>query len=129
MRKYDIMSIQGVFMKKYKVGSSVEGTVTGIENYGIFVSIDKDYSGLIHISEISADFVRDVNDYVKVGEKVNSKIIEIDDANNQLKLSLKDTLKDNGLAKSIHAEDGFNSLKERLPRWMEDKIEELKEND
>ena len=40
-------------MNIYKVGKIVKGTVTGIENYGAFVSLENDYTGLIHISEIS----------------------------------------------------------------------------
>ena len=49
-------------MTKYKVGSTVTGNVTGIEKYGAFVSLDDYYSGLIHISEISDGFVKDIND-------------------------------------------------------------------
>ena len=55
-------------MGKYKVNDIVEGLVTGITEYGIFVSLDEYYSGLIHISEISDNFVRDINNFVK-GEK------------------------------------------------------------
>ena len=66
-------------MSKYEVGNIVTGNVTGIEKYGIFVSLDEYYSGLIHISEISDNFVRDVNDYVKYGDTIKAKIIEVDD--------------------------------------------------
>ena len=51
-------------MTKYKKGKIIRGTVTGIESYGVFVSCDEYYSGLIHISEVSNDFVRDINNYV-----------------------------------------------------------------
>ena len=44
-------------MKKYKYGEIVTGYVTGIEKYGVFVSLDEYYSGLIHISEISEKYV------------------------------------------------------------------------
>ena len=44
-------------MNQYKKGEIVTGCVTGIEKYGIFVSLDEYYSGLIHISEISDFFV------------------------------------------------------------------------
>ena len=55
-------------MSKYEVGNIVTGNVTGIEKYGIFVSLDEYYSGLIHISEISDNFVRDINKFVNIGE-------------------------------------------------------------
>ena len=47
-----------------EVGNIIKGKVTGIENYGIFVQFENNYSGLIHISEVSEDFVRDINNYV-----------------------------------------------------------------
>ena len=57
-------------MFKYEKGKIVTGCVTGIEKYGVFVGLDEFYSGLIHISEISRNFVKDVNDYVSVGETI-----------------------------------------------------------
>ena len=49
-------------MTKYKKGSIIRGTVTGIETYGVFVSCDEYYSGLIHISEISYSYVKNITD-------------------------------------------------------------------
>ena len=63
-------------MKKYKNGEIVTGCVTGIEKYGIFVSLDDYYSGLIHISEISDNFVRNIGDYVKIGETIKARVID-----------------------------------------------------
>ena len=63
--------------------------VTGIESYGIFVSLDEYYSGLIHISEISDDYVRNINNYVKIGETIKVRVLEVDDDTFQLKLSIK----------------------------------------
>ena len=62
-------------MTKIKEGEIVEGLVTGIEQYGIFVSLDEYYSGLIHISEISDGFVKDVNNYVNIGETIKVKVL------------------------------------------------------
>ena len=66
-------------MTKYKKGSIIEGSVTGIENYGVFVNLDDYYSGLIHISEISHGFVKDVNNYVNLGDTIKVKVVEVDD--------------------------------------------------
>ena len=52
----------------YRVGQVVVGHVTGIQNYGAFVSIDKDTTGLIHISELSDNYVKDITQYVQVGD-------------------------------------------------------------
>ena len=75
-----------VYKMKYENGKIIKGCVTGIENYGIFMSFDEYYSGLIHISEISNNFVRNVNDYVNIGETIRVKIIDTDHENCQLKL-------------------------------------------
>ncbi|HEY8364849.1 MAG TPA: CvfD/Ygs/GSP13 family RNA-binding post-transcriptional regulator [Haloplasmataceae bacterium] len=71
-----------------KEGSVVRGKVTGIQPYGVFVKLNNDTNGLIHISELTDEFVKDVNDYVKIGEVVRVKVLEIDE-NNNAKLSLK----------------------------------------
>ena len=76
-------------MEKYQEGKIVKGTVTGIESYGVFISFDDYYSGLIHISEISYNFVKDINDFVKIGDIINVEIIGIDEESNHLKLSIK----------------------------------------
>ncbi len=115
-------------MKKYKVGDVITCIVSGIEPYGIFVSVDKKYSGLIHISEISNEFVRNINDYVKLEEKIFCKIIDIDENTHQMKLSIKDIdYAHSGLEREyIDTEQGFQSLKEKLPIWMEEKLNEYK---
>ena len=106
-------------MSNVVIGDVVKGKVTGIEKYGIFVLLDNGYTGLIHISEISDKFVRNVFDYVKVGEEILSKIIEIDDQNKKYKLSIKNfnyRLSDD----NSNNANGFGPLKEMLPKWIED---------
>ena len=68
-------------IESYKVGSIIKGQVTGIEKYGIFVNIDPWYDGLIHISEVSRTFVKNIHDYVKIGETIYCQILEIDEDN------------------------------------------------
>ena len=70
----------------YKIGDIVSGKVTGIEDYGIFLLIDDKTVGLIHISEISDYFVKNVNDYAKIDDEIKAEVIEIDEEKNQLKL-------------------------------------------
>lgn len=59
------------------VGKVVEGTVTGITNFGAFVELPEGKSGLVHISEISDDYVKKVADYLKKDQKVKVKILSI----------------------------------------------------
>lgn len=76
----------------YVVGEEVEGTVTGVVEFGIFVKLEDGVEGLVHKSEIDWGLVEDTRAHAKVGEKVNAKIIEIKDG--KISLSLK-ALKEN----------------------------------
>lgn len=115
-------------MTKYKVGTVVEGTVTGIESYGVFISLDEYYSGLIHISEISHDFVKNISDFVTLGETVKVKVIDVDDENCQVKLSIKDFDYRKVRPKRMKIEEvgsGFLILKNNLDEWIKQKKEEI----
>ncbi|MCL2095000.1 S1 RNA-binding domain-containing protein [Candidatus Saccharibacteria bacterium] len=69
-----------------KIGDVVEGVVTGVVAFGIFVNVDG-IEGLVHISEISWERVEDPNQYAKVGERIKAKIISVD--KDRLSLSMK----------------------------------------
>ena len=115
-------------MKKYKNGDIVTGCVTGIEKYGIFLSIDEKHSGLIHISEISSAYVRNIYDFVKIGEIIQAKVIEDEQNSNQIKLSIKNInykLNDRLNSKINETALGFFTLKNKLNSWIEEKNEEL----
>lgn len=71
------------------VGTVVEGTVVGITNFGAFVQIEGAGTGLIHISEIANEYVRDVNNHLKMNEKVKVKVLNVDPSNGKVDLSLK----------------------------------------
>lgn len=117
-----------MYIKKYKKGNIVTGCVTGIEKYGIFVSLDNYYSGLVHISEISDSFVRNINDYVNIGETINVKILDVDENEFHLKLSIKDIdYRINKKKKSIIIEigSGFECLKNSLEDWIYIKEKEI----
>jgi len=73
----------------YKENDIVKCTITGFKDYGIFVSVDENYNGLIHISEISESFVKNVTDYGEIGDIIYAKVIEIDEKIKHLKLSIK----------------------------------------
>ena len=70
------------------VGKVVEGTVTGITNFGAFVQLPEGKSGLVHISEISHDYVEKVSDYLKKNQKVKVKVLSITN-DNKISLSIR----------------------------------------
>ncbi|MBQ6546397.1 MAG: S1 RNA-binding domain-containing protein [Bacilli bacterium] len=118
-------------MSKYKVGSLVFGTVTGIENYGVFVNLDDYYTGLIHISEISHGFVRDVNDFVSLGDTIKVKVIDVDDESFHVKLSIKDVNYKSLARKKVDIQEvgsGFGILEDNLPKWIDEAKGNIKAN-
>ena len=114
-------------MIKYEKGKIVTGYVTGIEKYGIFVSLDDYYTGLIHISEISPNYVRNVASYVDIGETIRMKVIEVDEKSHHIKLSIKNfdyRVNRKRKTKIKETENGFNTLSQKLSFWIEEKIDE-----
>lgn len=79
-------------LKTVKIGQEMEGKVSGIMPFGIFVQIGQDkmlLEGLVHISEISWERVEDLNKLFKVGQKVKVKVLEINKDTAKLNLSIK----------------------------------------
>lgn len=116
-------------MSKYKKGKIVIGTVTCIENYGAFLSFDEYYTGLIHISEISNGYIRDIHDYINVGDTIYVKILDIDEEEAHLKLSIKNiNYKYNRKYKNRIKETpkGFSTLEKKLPYWIEEELKKTK---
>lgn len=107
----------------YKEKDKVEGEITGITDYGVFVKLDNNYFGLIHISEVSNDFVSDLQSMFNVGDKINATVISVDEENKQVKLTIKEKKKRKFLEEKGQ---GFAPLQENLGRWIEEKLEELK---
>lgn len=73
-----------------EVGSVLTGKVTGVMKFGAFVALPEKKSGMVHISEISHEYVNDINDAIKVGDEVTVKVISIDDG--KISLSIKANL-------------------------------------
>lgn len=71
-----------------EVGSVIEGTVTGITNFGAFVELPEGKVGLIHISEVADVYVRDVKDFLKEQDKVKVKVLSVDERG-KIGLSIK----------------------------------------
>ena len=115
-------------MNEIKINDIIEVTVTGIQKYGAFVLINDKYDGLIHISEISSGYVRNINDYIKIKDKIYAQVVDIDTENNKFKLSIKNIDYRND-GRIINNEDnfsnGFEPLKEHLDLWINEKIKEI----
>lgn len=109
----------------YKEKDKVEGQITGVTEYGIFVKLEDNYFGLIHISEVSNDFVSDLPSMFNIGDTINATVLSVDEENKQVKLTIKEKKQKKFLEEKGA---GFAPLKENLDRWIEEKLEDLKKN-
>ena len=71
-----------------EIGAIVEGKITGLTNFGAFVSLPDGKSGMVHISEVSNSFVKDIKEHLKEGQDVKVKVVNITDEG-KISLSIK----------------------------------------
>ncbi len=71
-----------------EVGSKLEGKVTGITHFGAFIELPNGETGLVHISEVADNYVKDVNEFLKVNDVVTVKVINIE-KDGKIGLSIK----------------------------------------
>lgn len=114
----------------YKKGDIVKATVSGLTEYGIFVKINDEYDGLIHISSISERFVRNISDYASLNDIINVEILDINEEEKKMKLSIKNIkYKDKTIIGRItETEHGFDTLKKQLPIWIEKNLKSQKKD-
>ncbi|GIN59210.1 S1 domain-containing post-transcriptional regulator GSP13 [Lederbergia ruris] len=115
---------------KYEPGTVLTGKVTGIQPYGAFVALDDQTQGLVHISEIKHGFVKDIHEFLSVGDEVNVKVLEVNAESGKISLSIKATEEPPAKQKSTKPSkpanasttetsgEGFNTLKDKLQEWI-----------
>ncbi len=74
-----------------EIGSIIEGKVSGITNFGAFVDLPGKKTGLVHISEIARDYVKDIHEHLTVGQAVKVKVLSVE-PNGKISLSIKKAL-------------------------------------
>ncbi|WP_243387660.1 S1 domain-containing post-transcriptional regulator GSP13 [Bacillus kexueae] len=116
----------------FEIGSVLTGKVTGIQPYGAFVALNEETQGLVHISEITHGYVKDIQEHLEVGQEVNVKVLSVDEENGKISLSIRQTEpapKETRTKKrsanvkprleTASSQEGFNTLKEKLQEWIE----------
>lgn len=120
---------------KIETGSIITGKVTGIQPYGAFVALDGNTQGLVHISEITHGYVKDINDHLKVGDEIKVKVLSVDEGAGKIGLSIKATeeapvqqvarpkkprkRQAAAIIQEGDGQQGFNTLKEKLQEWID----------
>ncbi len=120
--------------KDYKIGDILTVTVSGIQPYGIFASLDEETQGLIHISEIKHGYVSELNKIFELGEKLEVMILDIDEFDGRISLSLRTLQKTKHHPFSNRKKNprygkqtgvGFESLDKKLPGWINQALKDI----
>ena len=121
---------------KYEEGQILTGKVTGIQPYGAFVALDENTQGLVHISEITYGFVKDINEQLKIGDEVKVKVLSVNEEAGKIALSIRATEEPPAVKQETRkpkkkapqnsvkvppaeTPQGFNTLKDKLEEWIE----------
>lgn len=115
-----------------EVGNVVDGKVSGITSFGAFIQLPGGKTGLVHISEIAEEYVRDIKNHLKENQEVKVKILSID--NGKISLSIKKAIDQNAAPKASKppveidwARSGSEnmSFEDRLSKFMRDSDEKM----
>lgn len=120
-----------------EVGKKLQGKVTGITNFGAFVELPEGKTGLVHISEVADNYVKDINEHLSVGDEVTVKVLNVE-SDGKIGLSIKKA-KDNPAPtrrKPNHSQpkptrerpENFESKMNRFLKDSEDRLASLKKH-
>jgi len=106
-------------MSEEIIGQIVEGEVTNVTNFGAFVRLaESQEEGLVHISEVANEFITDIDRFVKVGDKVNVRVMSRNDKG-KLELSIKRTKeKEEKPSLFINKKTKDNSFEEKMSQFL-----------
>ncbi|GAA2825563.1 CvfD/Ygs/GSP13 family RNA-binding post-transcriptional regulator [Pseudolactococcus raffinolactis] len=119
--------------KPIKIGDIIKAEITGLQKYGAFVKFGK-HRGLIHISEIKSGYVADIHDVIEVGQTCQAQVIDVDEFNGKISLSLRTLEKHpqtHHVQRRFHFNNpankiGFQPFKEQLTDWTKEQMIYLK---
>lgn len=107
-----------------EVGAIVEGVVTGVTNFGAFVSLPDGKTGLVHISEIADAYVKDINEYVKKNDSVKVKILSMEPSG-KIGLSIKQASPTYRPRNTPEFRRSRANFEDRLARFMKESDERI----
>lgn len=111
-------------LKDLKEGMEIEGTVRNVIDFGVFVDIGVHQDGLVHISQISDNYIKHPSEVLKVGEKVTVKVLSVDTEKNKISLTLKTSSKPHG----ITVENQKTDKERKEGKLRAEKRREVKDN-
>ncbi len=121
----------------YEIGQLIVGKVTKVKPYALFLEFEDGTSGLLHISEISNSFVKDIERFGTIGDELKVMVMAIDNTNGFMRVSYKRVPEEetfsthnNNVRNMLTTESNdFEVLKKRLPKWIKDTLKEAEEEE
>ncbi|MBM7650291.1 S1 RNA binding domain protein [Bacillus ectoiniformans] len=98
-----------------EVGSKLQGKVTGITKFGAFVELPGGSTGLVHISEVADNYVKDINEHLKVGDQVEVKVINVE-SDGKIGLSIRKAKDQPQQQQSYRSRPKSNDYRSKGPR-------------
>ena len=119
-----------------KVGDLIIGKVNQVRPYALFLTFENEQRGLLHISELSDNYIRDIEKYGSIGDEIKVKVLSIDENNGFLRVSYKavpveeryNSHDDDKKLSAQFDEADFHDLEEKLPEWIENTLQKAKED-
>lgn len=117
-----------------EVGDILIGKVNKVRPYALFLDFDNNVQGLLHISEISDRYIRDIEKFATIGDEIKVKVLEVDPLNGFLRVSYKKVDEserycnhdNNAKIIPIVNKGDFKALEENLPNWINETLKKAR---
>lgn len=118
----------------YQVGDLIVGKITSVKPYALFLAFDGGIKGLLHISELSDAYIRDIEKFGSVGDEMKVMVLSVDETNGFLRVSVKRIPEKEQYSTHVNEsriylneeEKDFTALKENLPTWIKETLKKFK---
>ena len=115
---------------KHEIGELLIGRVESVKPYALFLVFDDGEKGLLHISEISDSYIRDIERFGTEGDQLKVKVLAIDAHNGFMRVSLKQVPSEEQFSTHTNekrhipnvSKESFKDLEEHLPEWIEEAL-------
>ena len=122
---------------RYEVGQLIIGEVTKVKPFALFMRFEDGVEGLLHISEISDSYIRDIERYGTTGDKLKVVVVSVDNTNGFLRVSLKKVPQEEAFSTHNNnvrklpdcKKEDFKPLADHLDEWIQNTLEEAKKEE
>jgi len=101
----------------YEKGSIITGTIDALTNFGAFLILEDGSKGMVHISEVKRGFLKNINDALKVGDKVEVKVLQFNSDKKKYDLSIKQATKE---MEKVEKQSGPPEFEQKMSLFLKD---------